>query len=84
MGCGGTRSLMALLHGDIARSIHNNPAVIVLLVTILLWYIEKAAAVLGKKIKLLPRSLTFWMILFAIHAIWSIIRNFVPAMLPIS
>lgn len=84
MGCGGTRSMMALLHGDIARAFHNNPAAPVLLVSALLLYAEKAAAVFGKKIRLLPRSLALWLTLLVILAVWNIIRNFVPAMLPIS
>jgi len=84
MGCGGTRSLMALLQGDIPRSFHNNPAVLVLLVTFLLLYAEKVAAVFGKNIQIVPRSLKFWLVLLAIQTVWNIVRNFVPAMLPIS
>lgn len=83
MGCGGTRSMMALLHGDISRAFHNNPAAPLLLVTILLMYIEKCAAALGKPIRILPRKLAFWLTLFAILAVWNLIRNFVPAMLPV-
>lgn len=84
LGCGGTRSLMALLHGDVLRSIHNNPAVIVLAMTAVLLYAEKAAAAFGKKLKLVPRSFVFWGILFVLQCIWNITRHFIPAMLPIS
>ncbi|MBQ8010781.1 MAG: DUF2752 domain-containing protein [Oscillospiraceae bacterium] len=83
MGCGGTRSMMALLHGDIPRAFHNNPAAPLLLVVLFLMYIEKCAAALGKPIKILPRKLAFWMTVLAIQFIWNLIRNFVPAMLPI-
>ncbi len=84
LGCGGTRSLMALLHGDVLRSIHNNPAVIVLALTLVLLYVEKTASAFGKKLKLIPRSFIFWGILFVLQCIWNIARNFIPAMLPIS
>lgn len=84
LGCGGTRSLMALLHGDILRSLHNNPAVMVIAVTLVLLYFEKAAAAFDKKLRLVPRNLPFWCILLALQCIWCVARNFNPAMLPIS
>ncbi len=83
MGCGGTRSMMALLHGDLPLALHNNPAAPFLLVTVLLFYIEKCAETLGRKIKILPRKRAFWFTLLAILAVWNLIRNFVPAMLPV-
>ncbi len=83
LGCGGTRSMMALLHGDIGRAFHNNPAAPLLLVVVLLLYIEKCAAVLGKPIKILPRKLPFWMVLLVLQIIWNIVRNLVPSMFPI-
>lgn len=84
LGCGGTRSLMALLHGDIQRSFHNNPAVPVLAVTAILLYAEKVAVVFDKKLKLVPRNILFWVFLFVLQCIWNIARHFFPAMMPIS
>ncbi len=39
-GCGATRAMAALLHGDIAAAIHFN-AVVTLLVPVLVWYLGK-------------------------------------------
>lgn len=84
LGCGGTRSIMALLHGNIPLAFRNNPLGPALVVLLLLWYIEKSAEALGKPVKLIPRKFAFWMVLLALVFIWNLIRNFVPAMMPVS
>ncbi len=83
LGCGGTRSIMALLHGEPLRALRNNPAGVAVVVLLLLWYIEKSAKALGKPVKIIPRRLAFWMTMLALLFIWNLIRNFVPAMQPI-
>lgn len=82
-GCGGTRSLTALLHGDILLALHENPSVPALLVVGVLFYIERIAGLFGKKIRLFPRNLLFWGICFGLIVVWDIFRNFMPALMPV-
>lgn len=82
-GCGGTRSLLELLHGHPGKAIHDNPATPILLLTAILWYGEHVCAAFGKTVRLIPRSVWFWGILIGLHLIWSVTRLFVPAMLPL-
>ena len=83
-GCGGTRSLTALLHGHFLLALHENPLVPALLVIILLFYIERIGILFGKKFRLLPRNLYFWFTLAGLHLVWALLRNFIPALMPIS
>lgn len=82
-GCGGTRSLTALLHGDLLIAIHENPSTPVLLLVIVLFYIEQTAKLFGKKLRLFPRNTVFWGVCFGMLVVWDIFRNFVPALMPI-
>ena len=54
--CGNTRSVNALLQGDILLSLHYNIIPILLILTLMLGYIELAFYSFGKKKKILPRS----------------------------
>ena len=81
-GCGGTRSLTALLHGKLLLALHENPAVPALLLIGLLVYTERAAAVFGKTIRLLPRRKAFWIAVCAVHLVWAVLRNFLPVLQP--
>ena len=81
-GCGGTRSFMALMRGDLLYSLRCNPAVIAGLVLLVLLYAELAAEALGKKIKLIPRGKIFWITVGGIFALWCIVRNFVTMLQP--
>ena len=83
-GCGGTRSLTALLHGHFLLALHENPGFPLLVLLGILLYVEKAAAVLGRQIRLIPRSRAFWITICSIHLIWAILRNFVPILQPFS
>ena len=81
-GCGGTRSLTALLHGHPLTALHENPAAIALLLFLLLSYAEHVGLLFGKHWKLIPRSRLFWYILLAIWLIWAVLRNFIPVLMP--
>lgn len=83
-GCGGTRSMIALLHGHLFEAFHDNPASPLLVLVALLWYIEKVAAYFGKELRLIPRKVWFWCIAGGIHLVWAVLRNFIPEMLPLS
>ncbi|MBQ9632746.1 MAG: DUF2752 domain-containing protein [Lachnospiraceae bacterium] len=82
-GCAGTRSLTALLHGQLLLAIHENPAVPVLAVTGTLLYVERVLALLGRPRRLVPRSMWSWGVLIACQLVWAVLRNFIPALAPI-
>ena len=81
-GCGGTRSFIALMRGDLLTSFRCNPAVLIGLLLLAGVYIENSAELLVKKIKLLPQSRSFWIVTGALFLIWSIARNFIPILQP--
>ncbi len=84
-GCGSTRSVIALVHGDIILSLRQNPIVITALIYAALLYIEPVAKVLGKSDFCSPvRSYKVLGIVLAALFVYSIIRNFVPVLAPIS
>jgi hypothetical protein len=80
--CGNTRSVAALLHGDIAESLRFNIIPILYLILLLLAYIEYATYSFGRHILLLPRSLRFYITLIALIVIYVVFRNFIPYLTP--
>lgn len=83
-GCGNTRSVTALLHGDIIASLHNNVTPLVILILCLGFYIEYVFSAFGKDVKILPRS-KWVIIVFSILMIsYFILRNFIPQIAPTS
>lgn len=80
--CGNTRSVSALLHGDIITSLQYNITPVLILLLAALTYIEFAAASFGKPIRLLPRKLWFYLILIALMLIYYITRNLAPVLAP--
>jgi hypothetical protein len=80
--CGNTRSVYALLHGDLAESMRYNIIPMVLLLLSLFGYAELATYSFGKRIYLLPRNLSFYLLLILILVIYVIVRNFVPYLTP--
>lgn len=82
-GCGGTRSLTALMHGHPLLAVHENPAAVMLGFWILLSYAEHIGLLFGRQWKLIPRSRTFWYILLGLWLTWAVLRNFIPALMPI-
>lgn len=83
-GCGNTRSADALLHGHIWTAVRDNAAMPFLALLLCLLYAENLAAVFGKDIKLLPRKTWIWLIVIGLFFVYYIVRNFVPALAPIS
>ncbi|WP_429143824.1 DUF2752 domain-containing protein [Anaerotaenia torta] len=80
--CGNTRSVTALLHGDIAEALHYNPVPALLALLILLAYIEFAAHSFGRNLRILPRSLSFYLVLIALLVVYFIARNLYPPLAP--
>ncbi len=81
-GCGGTRSITALLHGHPLLALHENPAAPALCVLLLLVWTEQAAKQLGRKIRLIPRSMAFWTVCAVCLVVWDVLRNCIPAWMP--
>ena len=79
-GCGGTRSVKALLDGDILLSLRYNAIVIFLVVIAVLFYIEWITHVFFRHKVLVPRSIVFLCTMIGIFASYFIIRNFIPAL----
>lgn len=80
--CGNTRSVIALLNGDILSSLRYNVSIIVFLLFAILGYIELATLSFGKHIRLLPRRLSFYICLIILMVIYWIVRNFIPYLTP--
>lgn len=64
-GCGNTRSVIALMNGDILGSLRYNIFPIVSLILLTLLYIEQCFSVFSSPRKIFPRNTVFW-ICFAV------------------
>ena len=82
-GCGNTRSLRALLNLHPWIAIRNNPSVPTLALIGICAYVELVSDVLGKKIKILPRSIIFWYSVLGLFIVYAVIRNIFPVLAPI-
>jgi hypothetical protein len=80
--CGNTRSVIALLNGDLLASLRYNIVILIMILLAALGYIEVVALSFGKCLRLLPRRLSFYMCLIAIMVIYWIVRNFIPYLTP--
>lgn len=80
--CGNTRSVTALLHGDILTALRFNIVPIILLILLLLAYIELATYSFSTWIKLVPRKLSFYLTLITLLVIYFIARNFISYLTP--
>jgi len=80
--CGNTRSVTALLHGDIGTSLRFNIVPILLCILGFFAYIELATYSFGSHIRLVPRRLSFYIILISLLVFYFIMRNFFPYLTP--
>ncbi|MDF2942678.1 MAG: hypothetical protein K0S01_1536 [Herbinix sp.] len=80
--CGNTRSVTALLQGDILTSLRYNIIPLLLSLLLFLGYIELATYSFGKYKRILPRKLSFYLIGIALIVLYLIIRNFIPYLTP--
>jgi hypothetical protein len=81
-GCGNTRSVTALLMGDIFTSLRFNALPLLLLILGCLLYIELASYSFGHHFKILPRKGSFYLIMALLMVLYFIIRNFIPYLTP--
>jgi len=80
-GCGGTRSFLALINGDILLSLRYNAMPVFFLVLGILYYIEWIVRVFGKCIIIVPRNIIFLYSTIAIFLIYFVVRNFIPVLI---
>ena len=80
--CGNTRSLAALMHGDILQSLRYNITVLFLCILGAAFYAENAINLCGIKIKFVPRSEFFIYLALIVFIAYFIFRNFIPNLLP--
>lgn len=83
-GCGDTRAVIALMNGDILLSLRQNALIVVLLLIAIALYIELfLKVVFEKRFKSPILNLKFLCIFLILFAIYSVVRNFIPAIAPI-
>ena len=82
-GCGCTRAVYALIHGDIILSLKQNPLVIVSLATLFVLYIELVFRAFGKKLRTFVHSKYFLWGAFIAIMIYTVLRNIFPQLAPI-
>lgn len=80
--CGNTRSVIALLHGDILSSLRYNIVIMISIIFTVLGYMELASYSLGKHVKALPRKLGFYISLIIVLILYWILRNLIPYLTP--
>ena len=83
-GCGDTRAVIALMNGDILLSLRQNALIVVLLLILTAMYIELLLKVVfEKRFKSPVFNLKFLCIFLILFAVYSVVRNFIPAIAPI-
>lgn len=81
-GCGGTRSIRALLDGNLWLALRYNPGVPLVAVLGLLWYAEQLLALSGRQKKIIPRSRSFWVPLLGMLILFYLLRNGISMLAP--
>ena len=74
--CGNTRSILALLRLDIVGSLRYNVMPVLLLAFGALCYVELAAWVFGKRVRIVPRSNAFLFGCIGALLMYFVVRNF--------
>jgi hypothetical protein len=77
-GCGNTRSVLALLRGDILASLRYNIFPVMSGVILLLFYAELWCWLLRHPVRLVPRKNWFLFTLLGIFLGYVALRNFIP------
>ena len=82
-GCGNTRSVRALLSGDILLSLRNNPIILFGCLVGVQFYAEQIVGFFWKDVKLVPRKMWVWIIVIVAFVIFYVVRNFIPDIAPV-
>ena len=83
-GCGATRSIYALTEGHFAEALHNNAPLVLLIIFLFLVWIQNFLELLGRNIKIIPRSKQFYIFASGTVILYYILRNFIPTIAPLS
>lgn len=76
-GCGNTRSVLALLRGDILSSVKYNITPLFFAILLIFLYIELFTYAFFKYKKLLPRKLWFWVTVIVTMFVYFFVRNLI-------
>lgn len=82
-GCGMTRSVTALLHGDILLSLRQNLLVVMGIIIAVLFYAEYAIRAFGKNIRFPIHNVKLIYAFLIFLAVYSVARNFIPQIAPV-
>ncbi len=82
-GCGLTRSVAALLNGDILLSLRQNPILIFSILAFAVFYLEFALRSFGLNIRFPIHSTRLLYAVLIIWGVYSVLRNFIPCLAPI-
>ncbi|MDE5936050.1 MAG: DUF2752 domain-containing protein [Ruminococcus sp.] len=82
-GCGNTRSVNAMLHGDILLAVRNNISLPFVAVLLLALYIELIFDIFGKQVKILTRKAWVWWTVLALFGVYFVLRNFITEIAPV-
>ena len=82
-GCGMTRSVLALINGDILLSLRNNALIIIGILLLVALYLEFAFKVFGKRLWFPIHSNRFIICALIFVAVYSVLRNFLPFIAPV-
>lgn len=82
-GCGMTRSVIALLHGDILLSLRDNALIIFGILLLFALYLELVFKVFGKRLRFPIHSNKFIIGILIMMGVYSVLRNFVPFLAPV-
>lgn len=76
-GCGGTRAFLAIIHGQIIKSLQYNPIILILIIDIILM---KVLNIIDKKNpngrKILDYKIKYNIVLLILWMIYFIVRNY--------
>lgn len=82
-GCGCTRSVYALVHGDILLSLRENVLPVMMLVVLSVLYIELLFRAFGKRVRSIIRNKYFMWGVMIFFAVYTILRNIFPVLAPV-
>lgn len=81
-GCGMTRAVKALFHGDILLSLRQNALLLSSIIVLILLYIEFVFKAFNKNVFSIWHNKSFWVIFLIFFLLYSILRNFVAFLPP--
>ena len=80
--CGNTRSILSLLDGHVLSSLRYNIVPMLLIILSFLAYLELVAYAFFRPIRILPRKLSFYLVMIALLLVYFVLRNFSSYLTP--